>query len=75
MKQFVKVLDHTGKCFSYVCFAFLALRTEKKKAIIFDGTQIKTLLNDQQFVTSIFPIEVRARKTFGNVMKNFLRIR
>ena len=37
MKQFVKALDHSGECFSYICSNFPGLSEEKKKAGVFDG--------------------------------------
>ena len=60
MKQFVKALDRSGDCFGYICSTFLDLSYEKKKAEIFDGPQIRTLLRDQYFVTTMTVVEARA---------------
>ena len=49
MKQFVKALDRSGECFGYICSIFPGLSYEKKKAGIFDGPQIRTLIRDQHF--------------------------
>lgn len=42
------------------------------KAGIFDEPQIRTLLNDPQFVISMSPIGGRVWKAFGSVIKSFL---
>lgn len=72
MKQFVKALDHTGDCFGYICSNFPSLSDEKKKAGIFDGPQIRTLLKDPHFVTTMTAVEARAWNAFTNVVQNFL---
>ena len=53
MKQFIKVLDCSRDCFKFICSAFSGLSYEKKKAGIFNGSQIKTLLMDQHFGTTM----------------------
>ena len=72
MKQFVKALDRSGECFGYICSTFPGLRYEKKKAGIFDGSLMKTLLRDQYFVTTMTVVEARAWKEFFKVVHNFL---
>ena len=72
MKQFVKALDHSGECFSYICSTFPGLSEEKKKAGIFDGPQIRTLMRDPYFITSMNETEERAWNAFCNVVQNFL---
>ena len=72
MNQFVKALDRSGDCFGYICSTFPGLSYEKKKAGIFDGPQIRTLLGDQHFVTTMTVVEVRAWKAFSKVVHNFL---
>ena len=47
MKQYVKALDKTGSCFIYISRKFPGLSTEKLKAGIFDGPQIR-LLKDRK---------------------------
>ncbi|XP_076804943.1 uncharacterized protein LOC143448896 [Clavelina lepadiformis] len=46
MKQFVKALYKDGDCFKYFCRCFPKLTTENLKAGIFDGPQIRKLIND-----------------------------
>ena len=72
MKQFVKALDRSGDCFGYICSTFLGLSSEKKKAGIFDGPQIRTLLRNQYFVTTMTVVEAQAWKAFSKVVHNFL---
>ena len=72
IKQFVKALDCSGDCFEYICSTFPGLSYEKKKAGIFDGPQIRTLLRDQYFVTIMTVVEARAWKAFSKVFHNFL---
>ena len=72
MKQFVKALDCSGDCFGCICSTFPGLSYEKKKSGIFDGSQIRTLLRDQYFVTTMTVVEARAWKAFSNVVHNFL---
>ena len=72
MKQFVKALDRSGDCFGYICSIFPGLSYEKKKAGIFDGPQIRTLISDQHFVATMNVVEARAWKAFSTVVHNFL---
>ena len=41
MKQFVKALDKNGVCFNFIAKTFPGLSTEKLKAGVFDGPQIR----------------------------------
>ena len=41
MKQFVKALDKDGNCFNYITKTFPSFGTDKPKASIFDGPQIR----------------------------------
>src|SRR5678816_439937 len=72
MKQFVKALDHDGECFHYICSTFPGLSYEKKKAEIFDDPQIRTLLRDAAFATTMTVLEARAWISFSDVAQNFL---
>ena len=72
MKQFVEALDRFGDCFGYIRSIFPGLSYEKKKAGIFNGPQIRTLLRDQYFVTTMTVVEARAWKAFSKVVHNFL---
>jgi len=53
MKQFVKALNKDGDCFKYSCTKFPGSTIEKLKAGIFDGPQIRTLLNYCDFPNSL----------------------
>ena len=50
MKQFVKALDKDGNCFNYIAKTFSGLSIEKLKAGIFDGPQIRKLMQNQTFI-------------------------
>jgi len=52
MKQFVKALKDCD-CFNYICTKFPGSTIEKLKAGIFDGSQIRTLINDCDFPNSM----------------------
>ncbi|KAI6653940.1 hypothetical protein LOD99_3116 [Oopsacas minuta] len=49
MKQFVKALNKDGTCFNYLCSVYRGLSSEKLKAGIFDGSQIRKLIKDEEF--------------------------
>ena len=72
MKQYVKALDKSERCFDYICSSFPGLSIEKKKSVVFDGPQIIQLLRDKSFVSSVNPIEARTWMAFANVFKDFL---
>ena len=72
MKQFVKVLDKSERGFDYICFEFSGPSIEKKMSRVFDGPQIRQLLRDISFVSSMNPIKARAWMAFTNVIKDFL---
>ena len=72
MKQFVKTLEKDGDCFKYICIKFPDLTIEKLKAGIFDGPQIRKLMNDANFCNFINPAKLSAWTAFMNVVKFFL---
>ena len=72
MKQFVKALDKDGACFSYIGKAFPGLSHEKLKAGIFDGTQIRKLMKDEDFVLHMNADESAAWCSYISVVKEFL---
>ena len=72
MKQFVKALPVNGDCFNYICRAFPALTIQKLKAGIFDGPQIRKLIEDPCFVQSMTDTESAAWQSFVLVTQNFL---
>ena len=72
MKQFVKALDTDGNCFKYLCESFPALSYDKIKAGVFDGTQIRQLMEDNAFPNSMNETERQAWLSFVSVVENFL---
>ena len=72
MKQYVKALNKHGNCFKYICRKFSELSIEKLKQGIFDGPQIRLLINDSEFVKSMTELEFSAWNSFVLVEKNFL---
>ena len=72
IKQFVKTLEKDGDCFKYICMKFPGLTIEKLKAGIFDGPQIRKLMNDANFCKFMNPAEFSAWTAFMNVVKFFL---
>jgi hypothetical protein len=57
MKQFVKALNKDGLCIEYIAHKLPGITMENLKAGIFDGPQIRQLINDPHFITSINEIE------------------
>ncbi|KAJ8957397.1 hypothetical protein NQ318_004877 [Aromia moschata] len=72
MKQFVKALDKDGPCFEYIGVKMPQLSTEKLKAGIFDGPQIRQLIKDPAFINSMNEVEREAWTSFVAVVENFL---
>ena len=72
MKQYVKALNKHGDCFKYICRKFPGLSNEKLKQDIFDGLQIRQLINESEFVNSMTELEFSAWNSFVLVVKNFL---
>ena len=71
MKQFVKALNKEGACFKYICSKFPGLAIKKLKAGIFNGPQIRKLMNDHEFPSSMSKEEFYAWDAFVKVVKNF----
>ena len=69
MKQFVKTLPVHGNCFNYICRVFPGMSNEKLKAGIFDGFQIRKLMNDPNFTASMTEKEFAAWISFTVVVK------
>ena len=72
MKQYLKALNKDGECFEYISKKFPNLSSEKLKAGIFDGPQIRKLVNDPDFSISMSEIEKNAWDSFVWVIQNFL---
>lgn len=48
IKQFVKALNKDGECFKYIINGFPKLSYEKIKGGVFDGPQIRKLIDDDE---------------------------
>jgi hypothetical protein len=72
MKQFVKALNKNNNCFKYLQTKFPQLSEGKIKEGIFDGPQIRSLMKDQMFETTMNKIEKKAWVSFKSVVENFL---
>ena len=72
MKQLVKALDKDGACFRYIYQSFPGLSHEKLKAGIFDGPDIRKIIQDENFIHSMNPLEVDAWRGFIGVVQDFL---
>lgn len=72
MKQYVKALNKEGACFQYICTTFPSLSYEKTKAGVFDGPQIRKLIRDPQFTSSMNDVEKRTWNSFVAVVNGFL---
>ena len=71
-KQFVKALDKKGDCFKYLCVKFSAITEENLKAGVFDGPQIRGLLNDPVFISTTHLAERDEWNVFAAVVTNIL---
>ena len=71
MKQFVKVLDKNGDCFSYIRSRFPGTSYEKVRGGIFDGPQIRTLISDPTFVLHMTVVESAGWCPYVSVVKEF----
>ncbi|XP_032686625.1 uncharacterized protein LOC116851395 [Odontomachus brunneus] len=72
MKQFVKALKGEGKCFEYLGKQFPGISDAKLKEGIFDGSQIRKMLKDENFIKSMNQNEKAAWISFKKVVQNFL---
>ena len=72
MKQFLKGLDKEGDCFKYLCVKFPTITEEKLKAGVFDGPQIRRLLNDPAFISTMQSAKLDAWNAFAVVATNLL---
>ena len=72
MKQFFKALETEGECFQHIITVLPGLSFENIRADVFDGSQIRTLIHDDQFVAKMTALERSAYLTFVAVVQNFL---
>ena len=67
IKQFVKALNGEGDCIKHMYRAFPKNTLEKLIAGIFDGPQIRKLMNDSCFQEPMTSIELSAWRAFVDV--------
>lgn len=60
VKQYINALDKEKDCFRCLCSSLAGLTEKKLKAGIFDGPQIRKMIRDEDFPTSVTNIEKRA---------------
>ena len=72
MKQFVKALVKTNLSFIYIKNLFPKVSKAKIKGGIFVGPQIRKLMQDDEFIKILTPVEKKAWLGFKNVIDNFL---
>ena len=72
MKQFVKAPNKHGDCFNYIVKKFPGLRMEKMKTGIFDGPQIRKLIQDQAFTSRMTAVKSAAWCWNVSVVQEFL---
>ena len=72
MKQFVTALSKEGACFNYLSEKFPRITSEKIKAVIFVGPQIRILMEDENFEKSMNRKEKLAWMSFKKVVHGFL---
>lgn len=72
IKNFVKAINKDGEAFAYLKTIFPHLSSAKIKEGVFDGPQIKKLLQDQQFEHILSPNEAAAWNSFRQIVSGFL---
>ena len=72
MKKSAKALDKDGDCFNYIAKIFPGLSMEKLNAGIFDGPQIRKLMQDQTFAARMTVAERAAWCSYVSVIREFL---
>ena len=73
MKQFVKSLSKSGKCFKYLCQSLPHISEAKLKEAVFVGPDIRKLMLDKNFVAIMTYGEKEAWTAFRDVISKFLR--
>ena len=71
----MKALDKDGESFKYICRSFPGLSIEKRKAGTFDGPDIRKLMQDENIILSMNPLEADAWRGFVRVAQNILGYR
>jgi hypothetical protein len=75
MQQFVKALNEEGGCFKYICQKFTALTKATLKEGIFICPNIRKLLSDSTFESTVFATEKMPWQAFRDVLQSLLVIR
>jgi hypothetical protein len=60
MQEFVKALQRDGNCFKYLCSKFPGLPEATFKEGIFVGPDIRKLISDEMFETTMSNVEREA---------------
>ena len=71
MKQFVKSLSKSGKCFKYLCQSLPHISEAKLKEAVFVGPDIRKLMLDKNFVATMTYDEKEAWTAFRDVIYKF----
>jgi hypothetical protein len=71
-KQFVKALNKESAAFKYLQGLFPRLSDSKTKAGVFIGPQIRKVIYSEEFAAKLTENELRAWKSFIEVVQNFL---
>ena len=72
-QQFVKAMDHSGAGFQYILKKYRNIISEAKiKGGVFNGPQIRTLIQDEDFSENLSELEKAAWESFVSITKNFL---
>jgi hypothetical protein len=72
MKNFVKALNKESRGFAFLSQKFPRVSEAKLRAGIFDGSQIRELMNDVNFDENVEVKERNAWLTLKSIIKNFL---
>ena len=72
MKQFVKALNQTNKSYIYIKSKFPGLSDAKIKAGVFNGPQIRNLMQDEKFANCLNGEEKTAWECLRKVITDFL---
>ena len=72
IKISVKAMDKKSEGFAYWRQIFSKISAAKTKEVIFFGSQITQILEDQDFSTKLNSTEIRAWKAYANVCRNFV---
>ena len=68
MKQFAKALNKEGDCFKYICEKFPIVSEAKLKEGIFNGPDIRKLMSDAAFKSTMDEKEKAAWISFSEVV-------